>query len=433
MRLEKHCRALGAILLKLGREVFLNGDSIMQLAPLKIARFNPEPCGFPKPRISILPDRPQLPAPGQWYSAWASRQPTSQFRLFTRGRYALGEAYRLAGVGREGALFAPAYHCVTMLDPAMALTADVTLYPLQADLSPDLAKLDELLAAYGKPVKAVLATHFFGLAQDFSDLKQWCSKHRIVLIEDCSHVLFTEAFQASGTGIFGRFVAASPYKFFACEDGGLLYSPEGYPLDSWKTESASLIDELKGIKRTLEKNRSTCHKDSEPSLIDKRLQALIKNPVQPADEQITAYSQPSSLYSVAEARTAPLRSSRFIVNVYSIDENISRRQNNYRRLAEAVAPLPNCHALFPNLPKNCAPYMFPLHIEHPNPHFYWLKLLGVPIWRWDEMAVSSCPIAQDYRLHLLHLPCHQSLTEGNMEWMIAALQKTLRLPAQGAQ
>lgn len=345
----------------------------------------------------------------------------------------MGEAYRLAGVGRKGALFAPAYHCVTMLDPAMALAADVKLYPLQADLSPDLSKLDELFAGYGKPVKALLATHFFGLAKDFSRLKQWCDKHQIVLIEDCSHVLFTENFQATGTGIFGRFVAASPYKFFACEDGGLLYSPDGYLLDRMETESAALIQELRGIKRSLEKCRSTGPMTPEISLIDSRLEVLQANPLLTGEEQIAPYSQPSSLYTTLEARRSALRSSRFLVSVSSIEENIRRRQYNYHRLSKATEALPNCHALFPDLPKNCAPYMFPLHIEHPTPHFYWLKLLGVPIWRWDEMAVSDCPIARDYRLHLLHLPCHQSLTEGNMEWMIAALQKTLRHPAQGAQ
>jgi dTDP-4-amino-4,6-dideoxygalactose transaminase len=77
--------------------------------------------------------------------------------------------------------------------------------------------------------------------------------------------------------------------------------------------------------------------------------------------------------------------------------------------------------------------MFPLHIDQPTPHFYWLKHLGLPVWRWDEMAVSNCPVAQDYRLHLLHLPCHQSLTTDQMDWMISALQKTLRHPAQGTQ
>ena len=363
--------------------------------------------------------------------ASAGKAPGS-FRHFTRGRYALGEAYRLAGVGREGALLAPAYHCVTMLDPALALDADVQLYALQADLSPDLAKLEALLAAYGKPVKALLAAHFFGLAQDFSRLRQWCDKHRIALIEDCSHVLFTEDFQAAGTGIYGRFVAASPYKFFACEDGGLLYAPAAHLLDGVRTKPADLRHEMRGISRSIEKWRASGLKTDDASAIDRQLEALDTNPLPTAEEQIADYSQPSALYSPAAASTASLRGSRWIVRSASIEDNIRRRRNNYRRWSEAVSHLANCHALFPDLPENAAPYMFPLHIEHPEPHFYWLKHLGVPVWRWDEMAVSTCPIAQDYRLHLLHLPCHQALSEAQLDWMIMALRKTLARPAQGA-
>ncbi len=319
-----------------------------------------------------------------------------------------------------------------MLDPAMALNAEIQLYPLRADLSPDLEKLDALLAAYAKPVKALLATHFFGFARDFSDLKQWCDKHHIVLIEDCSHVLFTERFQAAGTGVYGKFVAASPYKFFACEDGGLLFTSQEHRLETVMTTPAGLKQELRGIKRTLEKCRTAAPLTSEIALIDRRLASLATNPVITAEDQITPYTQPSSVYIVAEKQSASLRSSRFVVSISSMEENIERRQHNYRRWTEAVRSLPNCHPPFPDLPNDCVPYMFPLHIEYPNPHFYWLKHLGLPVWRWDEKVISSCPIAQDYRLHLLHLPCHQSLTESQMDWMIAVVEKTLRQPFQGA-
>jgi dTDP-4-amino-4,6-dideoxygalactose transaminase len=400
-------------------------------ANLRLARFNAEPCGFPKPRVSLLPVKPELQVSG--FANVFKRQSATQFRHFTRGRYALEEAYRLSGVGPTGALLAPAYHCVTMLDPALALGADVQLYPLHPDLSPDLNKLDEILAAYGGPVRALLGTHFFGFARNFSGLKSWCEKHRIVLIEDCSHVLFTENFQATGTGLYGRFVVSSPYKFFACEDGGLLYSPEASLPDSVKTRSASLVQEVRGIKRVLDRWRSACTLPSETGLIDDRFAALRMKPVITAEEQIAPYSQPSSLYTVTESRTAALRSSRFIVSHSSIAENIRQRQDNYRRWVEAAAALPNCRALFPDLPENCAPYMFPLHIDYPAPHFYWLKHLGVPIWRWDEMAISNCPVAQDYRLHLLHLPCHQTLSEAGMDWLTATVQKILRQPAQGVQ
>lgn len=324
-------------------------------------------------------------------------------------------------------MLAPAYHCVTMLDPALALGADIQLYPLQADLSIDVQKLDQLLNGCKKPVKALLATHFFGLAQDFSRLKQWCDSHDIALIEDCSHVLFTEQFRAAGTGRYGRFVAASPYKFFPCADSGLLYTPANVLLDNDSAQSPGLMQELRGIKHMLEKCRSAASMADEIALLDGQLESLRKSPLVVAREEITPYSHPSSLYSTAAAGTAALRSSRFIVEHSSIEENVRHRRNNYRRWVDAMADLQNCRPLFADLPDGCAPYMFPLHIAQPLPHFYWLKQLGVPIWRWDEMAVADCPVAQNYRLHLLHLPCHQSLSEGQMDWMIAAVRKTLHL------
>lgn len=400
---------------------------------LKFSQFDPEPCAFPKPRLSPLPDRPEWSTSPSRYAHCAVPSAPRHFRHFTRGRYALGEAYRLAGLGPQGTLLAPAYHCVTMLDPALALGADVQLYPLQSDLSPDLARLDRVLAACEKPASTLLATHFFGFPQDFAALKQWCDAHRIVLIEDCSHVLFTEHFQAPGTGIFGRLVAASPYKFFACDDGGLLYSPAHRELDTVATNPAGLIDELRGVKRVVEKFRSTDSSAADTDLIERQLLALARNPLVTARERIVERSLPSSQYCLAATKTSSLRSSRTLIERASIADNIARRRHNYRRWALALLNADNCHALYRDLPEDCVPYMFPLYIEHPLPLFYWLKHLGLPIWRWDEMAVSNCPIAQDYRLHLIHLPCHQSLTQSQLNWMIAALQKSLPRAAPGVR
>jgi perosamine synthetase len=399
---------------------------------VRFLRFGPERCAFPKPRIAHLPDRPELlrHRDDGWPATTASE--SKCFRHFSRGRYALGEACRLAGIGHRGALLAPAYHCVTMLDPAMALAADVELYPLHADFSPDLEKLDELLECCEKPVKALLATHFFGFPQDFSALQAWCDERHIVLIEDCSHVLFTERFRAAGTGTYGRFAIASPYKFFPCDDGGLLYSATPSLLDGTKTASASPFDELRGLKRMLESLRRPGPRPSDIGLLDGQLRALSTDRQIAGVEQIVDRSQPSAQYSGTTAARSSLRSSRLLVSHLPIADSIERRRRNFRRWAQALLHQPNCRAPIPDLPPDCVPYMFPLLIERPNPHFYWLKQLGVPLWRWDEMAVSACPIARDYRLRLIHLPCHQALTDTDMDWMIAAVQKTLSYAAGGA-
>lgn len=391
--------------------------------------FDPSNCEFPKPRVSILPstlDCSASPNRNQELSDIGLRH-------FSRGRYALGEAYRLAGLDKQGALLAPAYHCVTMLDPALALGAEVRLYSLKSDLMPDRDSLDQICAQSDKPVKALLATHFFGFVRDFSWLKQWCDEKRIVLIEDCSHVLFVEQYQASGAGLYGKFIASSPYKFFSCADGGLLYMPEASFVDGLPTKSAGFLAELRGIKSIIEKSRLPKISTDDIVLIDRQLESITATAPTPGSDQPTGRLAQSMQYSLASARMAPLRSSRWVVSHSSVKNNITRRQENYRRWAQALSDMHNCHGLYPEIPSNVVPYMFPLYLDTPMPHFYWLKQLGVPVWRWDEMAISNCPVAADYRLHLLHLPCHQSLNEDEMAWMLAAVRKTLAVPAAGVQ
>lgn len=344
-----------------------------------------------------------------------------------RGRYALGEAYRLSGVVAGVTLMAPAYHCVTMLDPALALGADILLYPLSADLSPDLSAFDTLLAQANSPVKALLATHFFGLIQDFAQLKTWCNAKGIVLIEDCSHVLFSEAYQATGSGRFGKFVTSSPYKFFSCEDGGLLYAPLPGMLEDVHTEPRTLLDELRGIKHTLEKRRS----NTPPVPTDSEYASPPPLSQTHSELPITEYCQPSPYFVVTDKQKSALRFSRWIARKESIKTIVAGRRKNYTQWARIVTTLPNCRALYPQLPETCVPYMFPLLIDQPELHFHWLKQLGMPIWRWDELALSECAISRRYQLHLLHLPCHQSLNESQMNWMIRTLSAVVKHPIIG--
>ena len=188
--------------------------------PLDYLIFDPSSCRFPTPRTPPL-------ATGVAGLSWrpaktGSDFATGSFRYFTRARYALRQAYHLAGVGTGGALLAPSYHCRTMIDPALALDGPVVLYPLTPDLEVDLAALDRLHHSLDIPAKALLATHFFGLTKDFGELASWCHERNITLVEDCSHALFLETAQAPQLGRFGDFVVSSPYKFVPSPDGGLL-------------------------------------------------------------------------------------------------------------------------------------------------------------------------------------------------------------------
>lgn len=388
--------------------------------PCEFSIFDPQPCAFPRSRVSPLPTglggislgkREALPG-------GLGRLPV---RHFMRGRYALHEAYRLAGVGAGGALLAPAYHCRTMLDPAAALGAEILLYPIRADFSPDLAALQAMAERSAVPVRAVLATHFFGFPQSFEALRAWCAARGIALVEDCSHALFAEHCQAPGVGRAGHFVVASPYKFFNAADGGLLYVADSDAIPR-ATASAGVVAELKGIAGTLREARH-----AEPGDWP-QIASLPARPWTEGGNRRETAIAPSRHYIAADEYRASLRWSRWLTAATDPAQLAERRRAHYRRWLQAVAGLPNCHPVLPDLPEQCIPYMFPLYIDSPDFHFYALKHLGVPIWRWDEMAVSDCAVAGDYRLKVLHLPCHQALSAQEMTWMEAAVRQVMSLP-----
>ena len=354
---------------------------------------------------------------------------SSAARSYSRGRYALHDAYRLCGVGKAGALLAPAYHCSTMLDPAIRLQADIDLYPLTHDLAPDLDAITARLKAGALPFKALLVTHFFGFPQPLAALASLCKEHGIALIEDCSHALISpSALQADSVagamGNTGRYVVASPYKFFPSEDGGLLWANDSAPMPPALQQSPGPLMELKGILSAIHRARDN---RTLPELVnsgDSVNYSVQSNPVK--GREILKPGTSLSVYY--ETRQEPVKSlalSRWTMRHTNINRLANSRRRNYRRWVDEVCDLPHCHALLPVLGGDCVPYMFPLFIDNPDVHFYALKNLGVPVWRWDDMAVSGCGVSRSYRLQLLHLPCHQELSETQLAWMIQKVSQAM--------
>ncbi len=403
---------------------------------MQYQRFDPTTCGFPKPRVPVLPAL-------RWQSLGRGTQ--SEFRQlgthanacdFTLGRYALAQAYLQCGVGRQGTLLAPAYHCRTMLDPAISLGADIELYHLALDLSPDLASLADCVSRCAQPVKALLVSHYFGFSQNLEPLVEFCAQHGLALIEDCSHALFNLAAAGAGgarhaIGHTGRFGIASPYKFFPSEDGGVLWANGDYRLQTSQQRTPRIIQELKGLLHAVQRAQAGTE-EPDVNQLDAQISAVSGKLQLTGRDQTLQSAAPSPYYVSGEAHLKNLRGSRWIMRHTNVKRLVDRRRANYRQWLAAIAGLPHCQALFPELPADCVPYMFPLLIERPEIHFFALKQLGVPVWRWDDMAVSTCPVATSYRLTLLHLPCHQELSERQMTWLTTAVQKVFRqLPVGG--
>lgn len=354
-----------------------------------------------------------------------SRDPAAQaldgagVRHFARARYALHAAYRAAGVGAQGALLAPAYHCRTMLDPALALGAEVLLYPVDERLAPDLASVAALLALAQPPVKAVVLTHYFGFRQPqalMDALAALCREHGATLVEDCSHAwqIALEHGPACETQAW-RMVVASPYKFCASPDGGTLW---GGPARLARPAPArpGVAAELKALAQALARARRG-------AAVGAGVAAVA--PSARGTEHTETGALISSHYQPDQEQNGGFALSRWITRHSRVDAATGARRANYLRWVAATAGLPGARPLYAELPPDCSPYMFPLLLASPDPHFFRLKQMGMPVWRWDDMAVSGCAVATRMRLHLLHLPCHQSLSEAQMAWMTSSVVKVV--------
>lgn len=382
--------------------------------------FEPGPFGFPQARLSVLaPLRSGAllwrPPVGHPQPAWVAHG-----RLYSRARYALRDAMALGGVGPQGALLAPAYHCRTMLDPAIALGAPVLLYRLNPDLTPDLGDIARQLATAAVPVKSVLAPHYFGLRQDLQPLAALCRSHGAELIEDCAHALPLRA-PANGMGSTGTWCVASPYKFFPCEDGGALWSGQGTPLPPLPALRRPALRQELGQLRSLRARAARRVDGALPSaptpgpgdLNDTQRQAMARQAQQ---------AGPSPDYLRGRETLACSAVSRWIIGHTDVDAIIRRRRAHYAHWVDAVRDLPQVRPLQPVLGPDDTPYMVPLLLADPLRHFGALKHAGMPMWRWDSLARSACTTSAGYRLHLVQLPCHQALTPTELDWLVGTLR-----------
>jgi len=385
-------------------------------------RFDPTPCRFPSPRLPVLP-LPRGSSLGLWVRG-PGPEDGRRFQHHARGRYALEAALACVGLRKgHGTLLLPAYHCRTMLDPAVAQGIRVQVYPLRPDLSPDLDALRTRLADLRGQPKALLLTHFFGFVQpELAAIQTLCEAECCELIEDASHAFVLDPSLASspqlapGLATTAATGIASPYKFLPSPDGGLLWTRGPLPVPprpaTWRAELRAWLH----FGRALLSARSS------------RPPGAALEPVDgagPALQGLEAVRSPSPRFLDGERGRAPLRISRWVQRHARVDRIASARRANYLRLSRGLSGLRHARALHPQLDEFTVPYMFPLLLEEAEPYFTRLKVQGLPIWRWDELLDSDCPTSQSYRQRLFHLPCHEGLGSEAVDWMVERLRHEL--------
>ncbi len=331
------------------------------------------------------------------------------------GRYALVEALKRAGVVPGSAVLLPAYHCRTIVESVLYLGAEARFYPMTADLRPDFSAMQGLVA--DGAVRTLLMTHYFGFSNALADARQFCEKHEMALIEDCAHAFYGEH-EGHVLGTVGHFSVASAWKFLPLRDGAVLRDNTGMTA-AMDLKRQPIKDEIKTMVSILQDwlgarlNKAVLPDVDVKRLSRRALEIAVDTPQREEKEGVQ--------FLPNRVEMAGLATSCWMIAHAAHDQVMRRRRENYQYWLAGMQGLQGVRPLFPELPDGVVPYAFPLLTDIGGLVFHALKLAGIPIWRWEDVAKTECPVSLDYRLRLLQLPCHQDLSREEIDWMLGVL------------
>jgi perosamine synthetase len=351
-----------------------------------------------------------------------------EVRFTTSGRAAIWHALKLAGLKPGDRVLMPSYHCMSMIAPVVLLGGEVEFYPILADGGADM---DVLRSATRKPVRAILAAHFFGLPRAMRAIRQLCDDHGIAFIEDCAHALWGQH-DGYPVGSLGDYAIGSMTKFFPVPEGGCVASSK-HSLDALSFRTSPPRRELKVLVDILERATSFERLPgvNTPLNVLWRVKSLLRGKGEGSvdDSPVDLLSAQASLadLDVEQAEVAMSRVALAVVKHTRMHRAYDNRRAHFSRLLARSTQLAAARPLAPTLPAGAAPYVFPIWAEDPDNAFNALRDLGIAVFRWDWRWPGTPHEASDHgnswAHHVLQLPCHQDLSLTDMDYIENSLTK----------
>lgn len=429
--------------------------------------------------MTPAPPIPRLPVFG--WTAWRGARAAGtacmldlpQRHYTTSGRAAILLALEALGVGAGDRVLLPTYHCPTMVAPADCLGALPVFYGIDASGAPDLARLD-LQPLDG--VRVMLAAHYFGIPQPMAAVRSWCDARGIALIEDCAHALFGRSGDRA-IGAWGDVAIGSLTKFLPVNEGGCLVLNR--PLPAPRLRDAGAGDQLRSAVDILDvgaRHRAlpglngavlggldllrllrgqagsgaglgsgggagagSTDGTSHAALAASQKDPTVTGPLTDIDDEVDLLAaRPAGDFEIDtllshRRLTGPAR---WLADRLPRQRIASQRRRHYQRLHDAFGGHDALHPLLGPLPPDCAPYVFPLWVRHPDPGYAELRRLQMPVFRWDRLWPGTQVQGPDHGLrwshHVLQLGCHQDLSDADLQRLIDTVLHLFARPRRKA-
>jgi hypothetical protein len=377
--------------------------------------------------IPVLP-LPRGPVLG-WASFAGSRaaglpcvQDLPHVAVTSSGRAAIYQALRQLHLPAGSRVLLPTYHCPTIVAPVLLAGLQPVFYAVREDGLPDIASLSRPEAA---GARAVLTAHYFGLARSLREVRAWCDERGAALIEDCAHAFFGMAGERP-VGAWGDFSIASVTKFFPVPEAGLLASARR-PINGLALTRQGIKAGFKGwvdVVETGVAHRRFCGLNSGLSALFwlKNGGKTVFQISSVVDSSNESASQMMETCDMGRIVRAPLAVSRGLLHALPRGRVVIRRQENYRGYAAHFPTASGVRPLFPDLPQQAVPYVFPVWFDAVDEVYAGLRAAGLPVFRWDRVWPGTPRLEGDHGLawsrQVLQFLCHQDLNTADIRYIV---------------
>jgi len=383
-----------------------------------------------------LPSRPIPRLPVFGWETFAGNKASStpcllnapRLAFTTSGRASIYQALKILRITAGKSVLVPTYHCPTMVAPIVALGGEPIFCPIDATGGIDL----ESTSALVRPdTRAIIAPHYFGLPQPMEQLRAWCDERDIVLIEDCAHALFGISGKRN-IGQWGDLAIASLTKFLPVPEGGCLICNREQP-EYVALQRHGVIKQVRAAVDIIEEG--VRHR-ALPGLngilqglfaLKQRLRNSSPEPQAPPAGTDSDDVNPTETIEPQLAGTRMAHVCRWVARHATLERIVANRRRNYAYLAQTLSGSIHFHPLRPELPADCAPYVFPLWVNRPDPAYHALRTRRVPLFRWDHLWPTTPTIPGDsgkeWSHHVYQLVCHQDLRQEELDHIVANLRE----------
>jgi hypothetical protein len=247
------------------------------------------------------------------------------------------------------------------------------------------------------------------------------------VIEDCAHAWYQRLPAAVEFGHHADYVVASAKKFCPIYDGGLLGSRR-LDLSGVRLRAPGAAFEAKALVNILERGAIYRRLPSPLGLLHSTLAAANRfRPRREAESQrASAAADGSQAFEPRWMDTRMSLASRFLARRVDPERAAAQRRRRYAAIASAASRARWGRPLLPQLEVDTVPYVVPLWFDEPVGAFARLKGRGVPVERFAEdldaaVTPDTCAVSHEYSRHVFQLPCHEALTDADVDWLIAEL------------